>query len=87
MNFDTTIALCVGALFEKRNICIWSKQWLKRRNKFSHTNLLEELALKETDDFKNYCRMIEECFSELLESVARKIQRPNTHMRELISAN
>lgn len=65
---------------------LWAKNWLLQRNKFSHMTLLKELAEEEPQDFKNYLRMDEECFEDLLLQVTPKIEKKNTVMRESVSA-
>lgn len=61
---------------------VWVKDWLLKREKFSHVVLLREL---EADDFKNYLRMDSDCFNELLGMVAPYIAKQDTVMRESIS--
>jgi hypothetical protein len=35
----------------------WMREWLKERQKYTHTNLLHENRALEPDDFQNYFRM------------------------------
>lgn len=62
----------------------WSKNWLLKRQQFSHVNLISELSGK-PDDFRNYLRMDEETYSLLLSLVSNTIQKQNTVMRKCIS--
>ena len=55
----------------------WSKKWLRERKKFTHSLVLKEL---DSNDFRNFLRMNEQCFSELL------IEKQNTVLRESVSA-
>lgn len=64
----------------------WSKQWLLERRKYSHMNLLHELQSNEPTDFKNYLRMENHTFYELLNLVRPYIEKQNTKLRESISA-
>lgn len=48
--------------------------------------LLDELAISEPQDFKNYLRMNEEIFEELLNHVSRYIGRQDSHLRDSIPA-
>lgn len=64
----------------------WSKQWLLERRQYSHMNLLRELQSNEPADFKNYLRMENDTFYELLDLVRPLIEKQNTIMRESISA-
>lgn len=64
----------------------WVKEWLLKRNQFSHINLLEELRL-EVDDWRNYLRMDESCYLQLLELVTPLIVKRDTVMRPAISAH
>lgn len=86
-------ALIVAALVltvddedEQRKKRKWSKQWLLERRKYSHMNLLHELKSNEPADFKNYLRMENHTFYELLNMVRPFIEKQNTMMRESISA-
>ncbi|KAF0708914.1 putative nuclease HARBI1 isoform X1, partial [Aphis craccivora] len=60
----------------------WSKQWLLEKRKYSHMNLLHELQSNEPADFKNYLRMENHTFYELLDLVRPFIEKQNTIMRE-----
>ncbi|XP_031341005.1 putative nuclease HARBI1 [Photinus pyralis] len=64
----------------------WVKEWLLKRNQFSHIHLLEELRL-EVDDWRNYLRMDESCYVELLDLVTPLIEKQDTTMRPAISAH
>jgi len=64
----------------------WSKQWLLKRRKYSHMNLLRELQSNEPADYKNYLRMENHTFYKLLNLVRPYIEKKNTVMRESISA-
>lgn len=44
----------------------WVKNWLLRREEFSHMALLRELAENEPNDLKNYLRMSKSDFDNLL---------------------
>lgn len=61
----------------------WMKQWLKERKTLSHLNILKIL---DSDDFRNYLRMDENTFNELLEMVRPLITKKNTVMRQAVSA-
>ena len=50
------IALACYSKVITRKRKIWSKQWLRKRQKYSHVNLMKELAI-EKDDWFNYMRM------------------------------
>ncbi|CAH1972595.1 unnamed protein product [Acanthoscelides obtectus] len=62
----------------------WSREWLLKRQEFSHVRLLREL---EPDDWRNYLRMDTETYNHLLKSVTPYIERQNTCMRKAISAH
>ncbi|KAJ8971539.1 hypothetical protein NQ317_014971 [Molorchus minor] len=64
----------------------WVKEWLLKRNEFSHINLLEELRL-EPDDWRNYLRMDEDSYTTLLTLVTPLIEKQDTIMRPAISAH
>lgn len=62
----------------------WVKEWLLKRSKYTHINLLEELRL-EPDDWRNYLRMDEESYLTLLNLVSPIIVKQDTILRAAIS--
>ena len=62
----------------------WCKEWLQRRNKFTHINLLNELR-NEPSDYKNFLQMNESVYNELLSLVSPLIKKKDTQMRAAIS--
>ena len=56
---------------------MWAKQWLQRRVDISLTHLLEELQ-SEPEDYRNFLRMNETTFDELLTLVTPLIERRST---------
>lgn len=71
---------------KKINRTKWVKAWLAKRPTYSHVNLIEELRL-EPDDFRNYLRMDENTYVELLEAVSPLIRKQDTVMRTAISCH
>ena len=65
----------------------WSKEWLKNRQQYTHEKLLTELRNFERNDFKNFLRMDDECFDEILTLVNPFIKKQNTSLREAIPAS
>jgi hypothetical protein len=59
----------------------WCKSWLQRRDQYSDMRLLRELQENNPDYFKNYLRMDETAFSELLTAVTPYIVKRDTVMR------
>lgn len=85
---DDAIAL-VGLLVavkckKKRKRKTWCKDWLTKRNEYTHTRLLKELR-SDPSDYRNYLRMNEEVYQTLLSLVTPLIQKKNTVMRPSIS--
>jgi len=70
----------------KRERKKWCKDWLLKRATYSHVNLLNELKF-EPEDFKNYVRMDEKTYLELLSMVTPMIKKEDTVMRKSISAH
>ena len=59
----------------KRRSC-WTRPWVLRRPmKGAYTMLVEELRLEDPASYKNYLRMDEETFAELVARVTPHIQR------------
>ena len=65
---------------------LWSKEWLRKREKFSHMMLLKELKENNPEDYRNYLRMTDEAFTDLLSLVSPRITKEDTVMRQAISA-
>jgi len=63
----------------------WCKSWLQKRDHYSDMRLLRELQENNPDDFKNYLRMDETAFSELLTAVTPYIVKHDTVMRPAVS--
>lgn len=80
------VALTDVAKKKKRQKRIWVKQWLRERNKYTVVNLLQELKVHEPNDFKNYLRMNDMLFNNLLGIIKSKIEKKNTVMRDAVSA-
>jgi hypothetical protein len=66
---------------EKRR---WMKEWLKKRNGYTHENLLKELRLSEPSDFQNFPQLDATSFDELLKMVTSRIEKRNTTLRDAI---
>lgn len=62
----------------------WCKEWLMKRDALSHVNLIAELRLH-PDDWRNYLRMDESSYEELLSAVTHLITKNDTIMRPAIS--
>ncbi|XP_026482095.1 uncharacterized protein LOC113389257 [Ctenocephalides felis] len=63
---------------------IWCKEWLRKRELFSHINLLNEFK-EAPRDWHNYLRMDEETYLKLLKMVSPLIRRQDSIMRKAIS--
>lgn len=92
MSEDDAIIAVVGLLFamdsnrKRKSRSVWCKEWLKKRTKFSHVNLLNELRFA-PKDWHNYLRMNEQTYFILLEKVTPLIQKKDTVLRPSISAH
>ena len=81
------VAVCIAKQNKKINKkrTKWVKSWLARRAIHSHTTLLNELRLLEPDDFRNYLRMNEDTYAELLNLITPIVQRQYTILRKPIT--
>jgi hypothetical protein len=59
---------------------MWCKEWLQKRNTYSHVNVLSELKLA-PKDWHNYLLMDKETCLQLLSLVAPLLEKKNTVMR------
>ena len=62
------VGIVIALNEKKRKRSKWTKGWLLKRDKISHTNLMKELKL-DPDDWRNYMRMDESTYLELLNMV------------------
>lgn len=82
---DDLIAIALAvALRRKKRRLKWTKDWLLKRHQMSHTNLLADLKL-EPDDWRNYLRMDEGTYIDLLNRVTPFITYEDTSMRKAIT--
>jgi len=72
---------------KKRKRKVWMKDWLKKRHEFTHDNLLQELVISSSVDYKNFLRMDKETFIDLLGMVMPLIRKVDTKLRDAISAS
>ncbi|KAF6217202.1 hypothetical protein GE061_001556 [Apolygus lucorum] len=91
MDVNAVVAVCGGFVcleneIKRKRRKIWCKNWLQNRNRFSHMSLLSELAANEPNDFKNYLRMTEDCFEDILGRISPEIEKQSTAMRESITS-
>jgi coproporphyrinogen III oxidase-like Fe-S oxidoreductase len=76
------LAVCLKKKEKQRR---WMKEWLKKRNEYTHENLLKDLRLSEPSDFQNFLRLDATSFDELLKIVMSRIEKWNTTMQDAIS--
>jgi hypothetical protein len=62
----------------------WMKELLKKRNEYTHENLLKDLRLSEPSDFQKFLQLDATSFDELLKMVTPRIEKRNTTMRDAI---
>ncbi|KAJ8929230.1 hypothetical protein NQ314_018109 [Rhamnusium bicolor] len=62
----------------------WIKKWMRKRDKLSHLNLINELRFC-VEDFKNYFRMSDSSYDKLLTMVTPYLKKQDTHMRQAIT--
>ena len=60
------LAICLKKEKKKRR---WMKEWLKKRNEYTHENLLKDLRLSEPSDFQNFLRLDATLFDDLLKMI------------------
>lgn len=84
----TSIYFYIKQNKKRRRRRVWSEKWLLRRNLGRGLLNMVDNELKPEDpaSYKNFLRMNEETFNELLELIVNKIAKQDTCMRECISA-
>ena len=85
---DELALLCALHLVlkKKKKRSLWNKKWLLARLKCNHTDLLEELRLYPAD-FRNFLRMDEDIYLELLNVLSPFIEKEDTILRKSISTH
>lgn len=68
----------------KKRRAMWSNDWLRKREQYSHINLLQELKFT-PNDWHNLLGMNEETYLKLLTLVAPIIAKKDTVMRAAIT--
>ncbi|CAK1592763.1 unnamed protein product [Parnassius mnemosyne] len=71
---------------KRKDRSMWCKNWLMKRKKLSHINLVKELRIA-PKDYRNYVRMNEETYLKLLSMVTPLIQKEDTVMRNAITTH
>lgn len=88
MSQELNIALICGGLIcleERKRRRVWVKDWLKKRQRYSHMNLLRDLSVHEPVDLFNFLRMNKCAFEGLLKKVNPLIKKKDTVMRYAVS--
>lgn len=62
----------------------WIKEWLGNRAELSNVKLLKTISETEPCDYKNYMRMSEETFNDLVVKITPYIEKKDTFMRDAI---
>lgn len=76
--------IAVNSKKPRKSRKLWCKDWLLKRNRYTHVNLLKELSVEE-GDYRNYLRMNETVYEKLLALVSPLIKKNDTVMRTAIS--
>jgi hypothetical protein len=59
-------------------------EWLKKRNEYTHENLLKDLRLSEPSDFQKFQQLDATSFDDLLKMITPLTEKRNTTMRDTI---
>lgn len=93
---DIVVALCIIMIASaikkirrrQRRQRRWVRPWIQRRQQHgAHHALIQELTTEDAGGFRNFLRMDQADFKELLGKVTTLIQQQDTWMREAISAS
>jgi hypothetical protein len=60
------LAIALAVCLKKKKKRRWMKEWLKKRNKYTHKNLLKDLRVSEPSFYQNFLRLDATSFDELL---------------------
>nr|XP_022907301.1 protein ALP1-like [Onthophagus taurus] len=70
---------------KKKKKRVWTKEWLRNRERFTHLRLLKSIQASEPPDFINYLRMDYPTFAQLLSEITPLIERKDTLMRDAVT--
>lgn len=65
----------------------WMTELFKSRSRYSGSDLLSDLAIQDTGQFKNFCRLSSTDFEFIVSLIGPKIMKKNTNFRECIPVN
>ena len=85
---DPVVMISIALLLDKRKRKkkkFWTKQWFQQKQNFGHVMLLNELRINHPEDYRNFLRMDEESFDELMDMLTPLIQKKDTRMRQSIT--
>lgn len=71
----------------RRNRRYWMTRIFKSRNRYRATNLLNDLSIEDTGQYKNFCRMSSMDFELLINLIGPKVMKKNTTFRRSIPVN
>jgi hypothetical protein len=60
---------------------------LKKRNEYTHENLLKDLRISEASDIQKFLRLDAKSFDELLKMITPRIEKSSTTMRDAIPSS
>lgn len=66
---------------------LWMTKILRSREIYSGSNLLNDLLLEDTGQFKNFCRISSADFEFLINAIGPKVAKKNTNYRSCIPVN
>ncbi|XP_026474284.1 uncharacterized protein LOC113382175 [Ctenocephalides felis] len=65
---------------------MWVREWIaKREEEGVYAKLLKELEYQDVSSYENFIRMTHQDFQHLLERIAPRITKQDTHLRKSIS--
>jgi hypothetical protein len=77
------LAIALAVCFKKKKKHRWM-EWLTKRYKYTHENLLRDLRVSEPSDFQNFLQLDTTSFDELLKMITPQTEKRNTTMHNAI---
>nr|CAI5842559.1 unnamed protein product [Callosobruchus analis] len=65
----------------------WMTHLFESRSRYNGSDLLNDLAIQDTGQFKNFCRLSSTDFEFIISLIGPKIKKKNTNFRECIPVN
>jgi len=91
---DTSLFLLTSIMYEKNKLNergrkrkTWQREWLAKRRQYgAYHGLVQEMRYSDPSAYRNFLRMDDDSFNDLVQRIAPTIRREDTVLRKAIPA-